>query len=149
MAAFKTNVIPDQVDIDLDIRTLPDAEPTEPGEFLDSALGELRSSVELTVLREDPGSISPLGGRLWSAVTDAVAQLRPDAACIPTLTTGGTDARFYRQRGIPAYGFGLFSDRISVEEFGAMFHGPDERIDQESLALSVDLWEAVARRVGV
>ena len=26
-----------------------------------------------------------------------------------------------------------------------MFHGNDERVDQESLALSTQLWEAVAR----
>jgi hypothetical protein len=26
-----------------------------------------------------------------------------------------------------------------------MFHGNDERVDQESLALSTQMWEAVAR----
>ena len=43
-----------------------------------------------------------------------------------------------------AYGAGLFSDRISFAEFAAMFHGDDERIDQESLRLSTDLWLALA-----
>jgi acetylornithine deacetylase/succinyl-diaminopimelate desuccinylase-like protein len=71
--------------------------------------------------------------------------LRPDARCIPSLTTGGTDARVFREIGIPAYGFGLFSDRVSYDQFQAMFHGNDERVDQDSLRLSVELWEHVAR----
>jgi acetylornithine deacetylase/succinyl-diaminopimelate desuccinylase-like protein len=56
-----------------------------------------------------------------------------------------TDARFFRRAGAVAYGYGLFSDRISFKDFGAMFHGNDERIDQESLRLAEALWEGVAR----
>ena len=43
------------------------------------------------------------------------------------------------------YGFGLFSQRLAYEDYATMFHGNDERVDQESLALSTQLWEAVAR----
>jgi hypothetical protein len=39
----------------------------------------------------------------------------------------------------------LFSERIGFEEFSAMFHGDDERVDVESLRLSTDLWDVVAR----
>ena len=41
-------------------------------------------------------------------------------------------------------GFGLFSQRLSYDDYATMFHGNDERVDQESLALSTRLWEAVA-----
>ena len=54
-------------------------------------------------------------------------------------------ARFFRRKGAVAYGYGLFSDRIPFEEFGKMFHGNDERVDQETLRLSAALWEQVAR----
>ena len=43
-----------------------------------------------------------------------------------------------------AYGFGLFSENLSFEDFGRMFHGDDERIDTRSLGLSTEMWEAVA-----
>jgi hypothetical protein len=43
------------------------------------------------------------------------------------------------------YGFGLFSERVAYEDYAKMFHGNDERVDQESLKLSTMLWESVAR----
>ena len=49
-----------------------------------------------------------------------------------------------RRDGAVAYGFGLFSRRIGFEEFGAMFHGNDERVDVESLLLSTRLFEGLA-----
>ena len=58
---------------------------------------------------------------------------------------GATDNRFYRRAGAVGYGFGLFSQRLAYEDYATMFHGNDERVDQESLALSEQLWEAVAR----
>ena len=58
---------------------------------------------------------------------------------------GATDARFFRRVGAVAYGFGLFSQNISYDEFSSMFHGDDERVDQESLRLSTELWDAAAR----
>jgi acetylornithine deacetylase/succinyl-diaminopimelate desuccinylase-like protein len=64
---------------------------------------------------------------------------------VPFLSVGATDARFFRRAGVNAYGFGLFSQRMSFDEFGRMFHGDDERVDVESLRLSTELWEAIAR----
>ena len=67
-----------------------------------------------------------------------------DSALVPFLTVGATDARFFRRAGSTAYGFGLFSRRLSFEDYASMFHGNDERVDVESLKLSTELWEAVA-----
>jgi len=39
----------------------------------------------------------------------------------------------------------MFSDRLSFEKFLSMFHGDDERVDVESLALSADMFEALPR----
>ena len=64
---------------------------------------------------------------------------------MPSLMVGGTDNRFFRRAGAVGYGFGLFSKRLPYEDFATMFHGNDEKVDQESLALSTQLWEAVAR----
>ena len=61
--------------------------------------------------------------------------------------TGGTDARFFRARGVPAYGAGLLSDKVSFAEFQRRFHGHDERIDIESLALTTQLWLDVCDRL--
>jgi acetylornithine deacetylase/succinyl-diaminopimelate desuccinylase-like protein len=58
---------------------------------------------------------------------------------------GATDARFWRRIGAVAYGYGLFSDGMSMRDFFSMFHGDNERVDVESLRLSTELWLRVAR----
>jgi acetylornithine deacetylase/succinyl-diaminopimelate desuccinylase-like protein len=141
----KTNVIPDEVELQVDIRKLPGQTADDVLRFLDDVLAELRDSVEITAIEENAGSVSPIDTPLWDALCRASAVLHPDALCIPSLITGGTDARFFRELGIPAYGYGLVSPRLGIDEYSAMFHGNNERIDQESLQLSTDLWEAVAR----
>jgi acetylornithine deacetylase/succinyl-diaminopimelate desuccinylase-like protein len=71
----------------------------------------------------------------------------PGATIIPGLIVGGTDARFYRRRGRVAYGAGLFSPEMDFATFGSRFHGHDERIDVESLGLSVDFWTHIAHTI--
>ena len=66
----------------------------------------------------------------------------PTPSLVPFLTVGATDARFFRRQGQTAYGFGLFSRHLTLEDYGTMFHGDDERVDVESLRLSTELWEA-------
>jgi acetylornithine deacetylase/succinyl-diaminopimelate desuccinylase-like protein len=58
---------------------------------------------------------------------------------------GATDARFFRREGSVAYGYGLFSRRLSFDDYASMFHGNDERVDTESLVLSTRLWDGLAR----
>ena len=58
---------------------------------------------------------------------------------MPYLTVGATDARFFRRKGITSYGYGMFSRKMSFEDYGEMFHGDNERIDTDSLGMSVHL----------
>ncbi len=71
----------------------------------------------------------------------------PDAKVIPSLVTGGTDSRFFRDRGAIAYGAGLLSPSVDTSEFFRRFHGNDERIDIDSLRLTVGLWLEVVERL--
>jgi acetylornithine deacetylase/succinyl-diaminopimelate desuccinylase-like protein len=136
----KTNVIPDCVDIEVDIRTLPGEGAEEVQAHLDAALGDLASEVEVTVLINDPASISPVTTPLWDSLQRAVARPFPTARLTPALIVGFTDARVYRQMGTIAYGAGLMSPSIDGGEFGRRFHGNDERVDLESLTLTTNLW---------
>ena len=73
-----------------------------------------------------------------------VRQEELEAHLLASPLTGATDARFFRQAGIPAYGFGLLSRQITPAQYWSRFHGNDERIDVESLRLSADMWEQLA-----
>ncbi|MGH2573074.1 MAG: M20/M25/M40 family metallo-hydrolase [Actinomycetota bacterium] len=141
----KTNVIPDTVDLQVDIRTLPGQKEEEIRGLLDEALGDLKDSVEITAQSNDEASASPLDTPLWDSLRRATERLVPGATTVPFMIVGATDARFFRRAGATAYGAGLFSERISFAEFASMFHGDNERIDQESLRLSTELWEMLAR----
>ena len=69
----------------------------------------------------------------------------PDARCVPFLTVGATDARFFRRAGTGAYGFGLFSRKLALEDLATMGHGDNERIDVESIHMVTAMWESLAR----
>ena len=146
-AGVKTNVIPDVVEIDVDIRTLPGETAADVQRHLDDALGPLAAEVEVEVIRDAPATSSPTATPLWHAIERLVQHPYPGATLLPRLTVGGTDARFFRERGAVAYGFGLFSANVTYEQFATRFHGNDERVDVESLRLSTQMWTDLARQV--
>ncbi|MDQ2724586.1 MAG: M20/M25/M40 family metallo-hydrolase [Actinomycetota bacterium] len=141
----KTNVIPDRVDLDVDIRTLPGQTGAEVRDMLVDALGNLADRVTIGLIADDPSTTSPLDTPLWDSLARVSAALLPGTALIPSMTVGATDARFFRRLGATSYGFGMLSERVTLETYAAMFHGDDERVDLESLRLSSALWEATAR----
>ena len=141
----KTNVIPDEVVVEVDIRTLPGQGQAEAQSLLEEALGPYLADVEIEFTHVVPATASPVDTPLQQSLARVVAGLHPGAELVPSMTTGGTDARYFRDMGTVAYGFGLFSPAMTLEAYSSMFHGNDERVDVESLGLSEALWEAVAR----
>ena len=113
--------------------------------MLDEALGDMASAVELSAYNDDPSTASKVETPLWDSLDRVTKGFYPDGRIIPFLTVGATDARFFRRAGSTAYGFGLFSRNLSYEDYGAMFHGDNERVDTDSLRLSTEMWEALAR----
>jgi acetylornithine deacetylase/succinyl-diaminopimelate desuccinylase-like protein len=144
-AGSKLNIIPDTVELQLDIRTLPGDGDAEVRAMLDEALGDLAGAVEVVPVSTSPATESPVDTPLWDSMQRVVRGFYPDGRLIPMLMTGATDARFFRGAGSVAYGFGLFSRAISLEELATMGHGDNERVDVESLRMVTDLWPALAR----
>lgn len=140
----KTNVIPDAVDIEVDIRTVPGTTKADVDAMLADALGDLAGHVEIVDLQIGDPTQSPMDNPLWDTISRHTQVAYPGASVIPGLVVGGTDARFYRHRGRVAYGAGLFSPSMDFATFGSRFHGHDERIDVESLALVTDFWVNIA-----
>lgn len=148
----KDNTIPDKADLYVDIRTLPGESQDDADRRLREIIGDdLLPSVEIhRRFEEDQGpAISSTDTPLWSALSDAIQIAYPEARVVPSIVTGGTDARFFRQKGVAAYGAGLLSNKISFAEFQSRFHGNNERIDVESLKLTTQLWLNVVDRLWV
>ena len=144
-AGTKTNVIPDRVELEVDIRALPGWETGDVRAMLDDVLGDLADDVEIAFQSEEPASTSPIDTPLWDALQRVSQVFYPGALTVPFLTVGATDARYTRTLGSVSYGFGLHSTAIGFEQYGAMFHGVDERVDVESLRLSTEMWMGLAR----
>jgi acetylornithine deacetylase/succinyl-diaminopimelate desuccinylase-like protein len=139
----KTNVVADSAEVVVDIRTMPGDSGPEVRAMLGDAAGDLWPSVEITQEGDNPSTSSPVGTPLWDVLAKVTASLVPGAGIVPYGLFGATDARFFRRKGVIAYGYGIYS--APFDRFASMFHGNDERVDQKSLALSAQLWESTAR----
>lgn len=144
-AEAKTNVIPDNVELNIDIRTLPGETPAEVEAHLHEALGDLADKVDVEVIMNDMSTMSRLDTPLWDSLQKAVNGPFSSASLSPTLSVGFTDSRVFRDMGSIAYGAGLMSPQLDGGEFSKRFHGNDERIDVESLRLSTQLWVDVTK----
>jgi acetylornithine deacetylase/succinyl-diaminopimelate desuccinylase-like protein len=143
----KTNVIPDVVNVEVDIRTVPGDSEDEVRRHLDKAVGgDLMEDVEIEKLFSKPASSSPTGTPLWDVLARVVDGHYPGARLVPRMIVGFTDAPYFREKGAVAYGFGLFSRALTAEAMAGRFHGNDERIDVESLALTTQAWLEVCEQ---
>ena len=111
--------------------------------MIEEALGDLADQVEVASSSNDLASASPTDTPLYDSLARVTSKLVPGSKMIPFMIVGATDARFFRRAGVPSYGYGLFSERISFADFASMFHGDNERIDVDSLELSTQLWDGV------
>jgi acetylornithine deacetylase/succinyl-diaminopimelate desuccinylase-like protein len=97
----KTNVIPDVVELEVDIRTLPGQRSSDISAMLEDALGDLIACTEITPFDENESTSSPTDTPLWDAMGRVSSRLVEGSALVPFLTVGATDARFF-----PPDGFG-------------------------------------------
>ena len=90
-----------------------------------------------------PTPVLPLRQDVTAAVRKAVTKFYgPDMAVIPSMSTGTSDASFFRAVGIPVYGTdGSFG--ISPDDERA--HGLDERIPVRAMYDDVLFWEELVR----
>lgn len=136
-AGERINVIPDRAEARIDVRLLPD---TDSARFLAEIKKALGPELEVQVLATAPPSApSPTSGRAYAALERA---LRPEGPVVPTFIPGFTDSRYFRERGIPAYGIAPF--RLSPAESSGI-HAKDERITLAELDRGVERMRKVVR----
>jgi acetylornithine deacetylase/succinyl-diaminopimelate desuccinylase-like protein len=135
----KINVIPSEIELQLDGRLLPGFTP-------DDLLGELPKlvgdGVEFEVIRHDPG---PPDADLsfYEPLAQILRELDPGCVPVPMLQAGVTDARFLSRAGIQTYGYLPLSLPEDFELF-PLVHNADERVPVDALAFGV---EAISRAI--
>jgi acetylornithine deacetylase/succinyl-diaminopimelate desuccinylase-like protein len=142
----KENIIPERCEAVIDCRLLPGQTAEDLHRTISEAVGGL-DEVEIKPIQADEGTISPLDTPLYEAITETMKELDPGCDFVPYMVSGGTDSRFFRQRGIPSYGFLPLKPDLSLSEMLSIVHGRNERISQENLLLSTKFFYRLVKRM--
>jgi len=136
-SGVKANVIPDEGFGDVDIRLLPGQDDESIHDHFRKSLGPAGyEQIDVTPILDFPANGSEAAGPLWEAIADAAERVTGTRALIPSMTPVTTDARFFRAKGVPAYGVGWFDDKMTFGEMLSAFHGIDERVSVDSVGMT-------------
>ena len=144
-AGHADNALPQSAKATVNCRIMPGVEPKVVEAELEKVVGP---NVEVTpdpTFIGKPTPVFPIRPEVLAAYTKAVQQLHgPGMRVVPTMTTGTTDASFFRAAGIPVYG----ADGgwiISPDDERA--HGLDERLPVRAAYDDVVHWETMIREL--
>jgi acetylornithine deacetylase/succinyl-diaminopimelate desuccinylase-like protein len=138
----KTNVIPPEASAELDVRLLPDQDPEAFLASLREVIADETIAIE-TLLSFPPAS-SPTDHALFDALRELAATHHDRIPVTTPLAVGFTDCHFFRERGIPCYGFVPFEVRESAVK---TVHGNDERISVENVKRGTRLTFALVKKL--
>ena len=135
-----TNCLPATGTADLDIRLLPD----EKGDAMEAKVRELvgkNGEVEV-ILKGEPSPESPSDTDLYRLLAATFKKSEPGSTVAPIVQAGTSDSRFFRARGIVAYGIAPF--KVNYYDADTV-HGNDERIREWFFDAGVRLTREIVR----
>ncbi len=136
--APRTNVAPAFARGQLDARLLP-------GERCADFVRTIRAAVDddMVSIRELlalPSVSSSIDTDLYRAIERVAQRSEPEAIVVPRVITGFTDAHYFREAGILAYGF--VPRWLAVEDTHGI-HGPNEKISIDNLTRGTETLVAI------
>jgi acetylornithine deacetylase/succinyl-diaminopimelate desuccinylase-like protein len=141
-AGHAPNALPQTATALVNCRMLPGVDPASVERTIAQVVNDTSVHVTAadTAVQSPP---SPLRPDLFDAITASVKAIWGPVPVVPIMETGATDGLFFRNAGVPVYGFsGLF---IATNDIRA--HGKDERILITAFDDGLDFTYDVLRRV--
>ena len=143
----KENIIPSECDAVFDCRVLP-------GQSVDRTLATIKDllkdvgldKLSFEIIQIHDGNESTTQTPLYDAITGVLKEFEPNCGITPTLTTGGTDSRFFREMGSVCYGFHPMRPDEPNDELEKRMHGIDERITVENLVFGTSIFYETVKR---
>lgn len=141
----KINVVPTEASAQIDCRTLPDQDH-------DAFIAELATVLNDPAIRIEKimgftPAVSPQDNVVYRTLLDVTRRHYPQAAVIPSVLTGFTDSHFFRDLGIPSYGYAPFL--IPAEQAGGV-HGNNERMSETNVrrgtAIMLEIMQRIVQR---
>ena len=143
----KENIIPSDCEAVFDCRILPGQSVTKTIDLIKDLLKDVgMEKLTFEIIQAHDGSESTTETPLYNAITQVLREFEPGCGVTPTLTTGGTDSRFFRENGSICYGFQPMAPDEPNDQLNKRMHGIDERITIENLVYGTNiLYETVKR----
>jgi acetylornithine deacetylase/succinyl-diaminopimelate desuccinylase-like protein len=128
----RTNVISATATAHVDARLLPGERCSGFASHVRTVLAD--PGIEVEPVLSFPSRVSSADTALFHAIERVAGAVDPGAVVVPRVISGYTDAHYFRDHGLVAYGF-IPRWRNADEPWGV--HGPDERISIENLERGV------------
>jgi acetylornithine deacetylase/succinyl-diaminopimelate desuccinylase-like protein len=141
----KENIIPSECEAVFDCRVLPGQSVSETLSLIKNLLkDEGMDKLSFEIIQIHDGNESTTQTPLYGTISNVLKEFEPNCGITPTLTTGGTDSRFFRETGSICYGFHPMLPDEPNDLLEKRMHGIDERITIENLVFGTSiLYETV------
>ena len=126
----------------LDCRLLPNHNPEEALQSIKAAFDD--ESLKITPLLSFEPGISAQDNFLFRGIKHSLAERYPAATIVPRMAAGFTDSHFFREIGIPAYGF---IPVILDAEQARGIHGDNEKISLANLNFGREFMQRLVEQV--
>jgi acetylornithine deacetylase/succinyl-diaminopimelate desuccinylase-like protein len=144
---IKENIIPSDCEAVFDCRILPGQDVNKTFNLIKDLLKDVGlEKLSFEFIQKHDGSESTTETPLYNTITTVLREFEPKCGITPTLTTGGTDSRFFRETGSICYGYQPMIPDEPNDQLEKRMHGIDERITIENLVYGTSiLYETVKR----
>jgi acetylornithine deacetylase/succinyl-diaminopimelate desuccinylase-like protein len=143
----KENIIPSECEAVFDCRVLPGQSVDKTLETIKGLFGDVGlDKLSFEIIQIHDGNESTTQTPLYNAISGVLKEFEPNCGVTPTLTTGGTDSRFFREMGSVCYGFHPMRPDEPNDELEKRMHGIDERITVENLVFGTSIFYETVKR---
>ncbi|MCS7280774.1 MAG: M20/M25/M40 family metallo-hydrolase [Desulfobacterota bacterium] len=141
----KVNVIPTEAEAAFDARILPQERQDKFYAKIKKIVGK---NVEVVPVGESTAQAfySNYNTRYFKTLESEIKKIFGPIPVLPYMTTGATDLRYFRSRGVPSYGF--FPIVLTKDEIMRM-HGVNERISIENIETGYEATKSILRALSL
>jgi acetylornithine deacetylase/succinyl-diaminopimelate desuccinylase-like protein len=141
-AGVGPNVIPSEAEATIDVRLLPDENPTKFYEEMNRVIGDPAVKIVPLPATRPFSPASRLDTEMYRIMEQVAKKMYPGATILPSMSTGASDKAQLRAKGIQSYGFGPAARQEDTISHGA--HSDVERLWEPSLYSFVEYdWNVV------
>jgi acetylornithine deacetylase/succinyl-diaminopimelate desuccinylase-like protein len=133
----KTNIIPQEASVELDIRLLPDEDTVAFRRTLERLIADPR--IELEAIGDmAPRYDAPLDTEMFKALERVAGRMLPGVPVATPVSAGASDRPYWAAAGVICYGIDPWL--VELEESRYSVHGNDERLSLENIEFGLRLY---------